>query len=691
MADALGLVRVVSNSELVRMEKEEQAAQAEALENRINPLYTGISKHVIDAWQDARSAKNMVLKRLQQAQRARIGEYDPEKKAQIAEFGGSDEYARISANKIRIVEAWLRDVFLGQTDKPWTVNPTPKPSFPPEAENQVREAVSKRVAQAFAQTGQIPDTEAVRAQMSAELSRFEETLREEARNTAQRMEDKMDDQLKEAGWEREFASFLADVATYPAAILKGPVLRKRKKLSWLPSSDLGPPEPVVEEAIEPEFERVDPFRVFPAPGACTPQEGYFFEHHTFSHTELYDLIGVPGYSEDNIRAVLRTGKAGGLKDWLGFLTATESYDAIPAHLQNEVFEYDVLEYHGPILGKDLMTWGLDDPDVNDPEKMYESCVWMCGPWVLKAQVNYDPLGRRPYYKTSYEEIPGEFWGFGIPGILADVQGVVNAALRSLVNNMGMASGPQVAVNIDRLPPDVDITNLTPWNIWQVQDSQFGTNSQKAIEFFQPDSNVNDLLSVLEKFYQLADDFSLVPRYMAGSDKVGGAGRTASGLSMLMDAANKGLKGVVANIDTHVLSPMLTQLYHHNMIYAEDDSIKGDAQVVASGAVSLMRIESMQLRRNEFLQVTANPYDMAITGLEGRSEVLRSVADGLELNTDKVVPPAEELPAKIQANQQQQMLQQGTGQSAAPASTMSQESLSDGSAVTDNFSPNALTP
>lgn len=699
MSTALGLVRVVPNSELVRMEKEAQKAQEEAFESNDNELYTGLSKHVMSAWEDARTAKQSVLPRLQQAQRARIGEYDPEKKAQIAEFGGSDEYARISANKIRVVEAWLRDVFLGQKDKPWRVNPTPKPSFPPDAEQQVREAVSAQVAQAFASTGDMPDPVAVRAQISAEMSRFEEALMESARDTADRMEKKIDDQLKEARWEVEFASFLGDLATYPAAILKGPILRKKQRLAWT-GEDPASPEAEIVEAIIPEVERVDPFRIYPAPGAVNPQEGYIFEHHTFAHAQLYELIDVPGYDEEAIRAVLRQGEGGGLHDWLGFHTESESYDSIPQQLQKNVFEYDVLEYHGPVLGKDLMEWGLNDDTVNDPEAVYEACVWMCGQWVLKAQVNYDPMGMRPYYKTSYEEVPGEFWGFGLPGILADVQGVVNAALRSLVNNMGMASGPQVAINIDRLPPDQDITNLTPWNIWQVQDSQFGTNSQKAIEFYQPNSNVTDLLTVLEKFYQLADDFSLVPRYMAGSDKVGGAGRTASGLSMLMDAANKGLKGVVANVDSHVLTPLLTKMYHYNMLYDEDPTIKGDAQVVASGAVSLMRLESMQLRRNEFLQVTANPFDMQIIGPEGRSEVLRSVADGLELNTDKIVPPEEELQKKMQQAMRQQMIQQGTGkksQQGAPQQMqqaaqpkMSKETLQDGSATTDNFSPNGLT-
>jgi hypothetical protein len=376
---------------------------------------------------------------------------------------------------------------------------------------------------------------------------------------------------------------------------------------------------------------------------------------------------------------------GGLHDWLGFHTDGESLESVPERLQKNVFEFDALEYHGPIQGRYLMDWGLDSTEVDDPEEMYEVCIWMIGKWVIKAQLNYDPLGVRPYFKASYEEVPGEFWGYGLPDILDDVQGVVNAAVRSLVNNMGIASGPQVAVNIDRLPPDVDITSLTPWHIWQVNDSQYGTNSGKAIEFYQPNSNVNELLTVIEKFYQFADDFSLVPRYMAGSDKVGGAGRTASGLSMLMDAANKGLKGVVANIDTGILAPMLTKLYNYNMEYDEDDSIKGDAQVVAEGAVALMRIESLQLRRNEFLQATANEIDMQIMGVEGRGTVLRAVAEGLELNTDKVVPPEEELQ---QAQLAQMAMPPSGGQGVnAPTPTMGNgQALMDGSAVTDNFSP-----
>lgn len=685
MASALGLIRVVSNAELVREEEQEASRQA-AYERNQRPLLQGLAKHVMESWEAARDAKNAVLPRMQRAQRARLGEYDPKKLAAIREFGGSEEYARISANKCRIVEAWLRDIFIGQTEKPWTLNATPKPDFPPDVEQQVRTQMSLEVAALFAQTGQLPDPSLVRSRLAADLEAVEERLRDEARKATQRMERKMDDQLIEGGFMHALGEFLADLVVYPSAILKGPVLRKRKRLTWQ-SAEGGAVAPAVAETIIPEFERVDPFRFYPAPGAVNPQDGYCIEHETFSYADLYDLIGAPGFNEEAIRAVLAEAGNGGLTNWLGFHTDgdDERLDHTPRELRQRVFNLDCLEFHGPVKGHDLLDWGIEADEIDDPDAAYDACVWLIANWVIKAQINYDPLGVRGYYKASYENLPGEFWGMGIPDVLDDVQGVVNAGVRSLVNNLGMASGPQVEVNLDRLDPSEDPNTLYPWKRWKTVDSQFGQNGP-AVQFFQPQSNVQEILAVIEKFYQLADDFSLVPRYMAGSDKVAGAGRTASGLSMLMDAANKGLKGVVSNVDV-VVKLLLEKLYAHNMMYDPDVSLKGDAQVVARGAMSLMQLESLQLRRNEFLNVTANPFDMQIVGLEGRAEVLRETAKGLDMDTGRVVPSRE----RLQAMQQQQPQPPGATAPGGSAEKLSAsgEQLGNGKAVTDNFSPNAM--
>jgi len=678
MPSAIGLIRVVSNADLERQEQEQKERIAAQAANNA-PVLVGLAKHVTDHWTQARQAKQSILPRLQRAHQARMGEYDNKKLAAIREFGGSEEYARITANKCRIVEAWLRDVFLGQTEKPWTLSPTPKPDFPPDIEATVKHRVSADVAAAFQNTGELPRAEDVRAMQARYMDEFEEQLKEEARLATRRMEDRMEDQMAQGNFAHALGEFLADLVTYPSAILKGPVLRRRTMLKW--HADHGRTVPDITKVIQPEFERVDPFKFYPAPGAETPQEGYCFEHHVFSYADLYELIGVPGFREDAIRAVLREASDGQLHGWLGWTAGDEpSHEAeVPSSLQRSVFGIDALEYYGPVKGRDLLEWGIED-DIEDPDATYESCVWMIGKWVIKAQLNYDPLGVRPYYKTSYENMPGSFWGFGIPDVLEDIQGIVNAAVRSLVNNMGIASGPQIGINVDRLPAGEDLSTISPLKIWQLVDSQYGSK-EAAIQFFQPQSNAHELLEVIETFYRMADDFSLVPRYMAGSDRVAGAGRTASGLSMLMEAANKGLKGVVSNIDVDVLKLLLEKLYTYNMLYDEDDTLKGDAQVIARGAVSLMQLESLQLRRNEFLHITANPMDAEIVGLQGRAEVLREVARGLELDTNRIVPPREYFDQQGDAPPPDAMPQGG--------GPMSQETLDNGAAVTDTHGPSAL--
>lgn len=698
MVSAIGLIRVSSNADLERREQEALATQ-QAHENNNRPVLQGLAKHVMEQWQDAVTAKNAVLPRLKRAHNARLGEYDRPKLASIKEYGGSEEYARITANKCRVVESWLRDVFIGQTEKPWSLKPTPKPEFPVEAREQVEQIIAQEVAQTYMQNGSMPDPESIRASRARYMDAVEERLQEEARISTRRMESRMEDQQAQGNFVSAMGDFLSDLTVYPSAIMKGPIVRKRKTLQW--KSEGADMAPNVEDEIVLEWERVDPFRAFPAAGAEDPQDGYFIQHHTFSPTDLYEMIGTPGFDEQAIRAVLRENTQGRLHGWLGWMEVHDhdrNEDDAPYSLERKTHGIDVLEYHGPVNGQDLLDWGVED--IEDAEATYESCVWLIGGWVIKAQLNYDPLGIRPFYKSSYESMPGEFWGFGVPDVLADVQNIVNAAVRSLVNNMGFASGPQIGVNIDRLAADEDLTEMHPLRIWQLVDGQFANTADKPIQFFQPQSNATELMSVIEKFYQFADDFSLVPRYMAGGSPEGGGGRTASGLSMLMNAANKGLKGVVSGVDVSVIKPMLEKQYAHNMIYDEDPTIKGDAQVVARGAVSLMQMETLQLRRNEFLNVTANPIDSQIVGPQGRAEVLREIARDLELDVNRIVPSREKMDQQAQQQQAQQpqqgqpqgQSQQPGGQGGSPASSpTSGESLQTGDATTDNFSPSTMLP
>jgi hypothetical protein len=203
--------------------------------------------------------------------------------------------------------------------------------------------------------------------------------------------------------------------------------------------------------------------------------------------------------------------------------------------------------------------------------------------------------------------------------------------------------------------------------------------------------VAELMGVFKFFSDLADEYSGLPKYLVGD--AGGAGRTASGLSMLMNNASRVIKQVVAGIDSNVLGPLLERLYQYNMRYALDPTLKGDVQVVARGASSLVAKESAQMRRTEFLAATANPVDMQIVGVEGRAALLRESAKALDIDTDSVVPPLDVIRMRLAQNAMAQQSNPGTPpgpQGGTPPSPSGQELMGPGGApggpVTDHFSP-----
>jgi hypothetical protein len=593
-------------------------------------------------------AKRPIEQIMLTAMRQRNGEYEADKLQQIRGQGGSELYMMITEVKCRAAESWLRDILLDNGSPPWDLNATPIPDLSPTQSREVQNNFAERVLEIVQTTGQAP-SQAKMSELKEMISqdyRFE--ILRQAQNRADQMKTKIQDQFAQGGWGTAFNDFITDLVTFPAAFVKGPIVRRQRALGWKTSPDgRTTVEPI--ERLGPEYERVDPFRMYPEPGISTINEGYLFEHHRLSRTSLSDLIGVPGYDEDAIRKVLEIGNG---QSWINEdveLQKDEEERKFYSYMRPTT-EYDALEFWGKVSGKMLIEWGMTTDDVPDSAREYDANVWIVGNYVIKAVLNYDPLGEKPYAKTSFIKCPGAFWGKGIPEIIEDLQGVCNAAARALVNNMGIASGPQVEVNLERIPANEDITQLSPWKIWQTINDPVGS-SAPAIRFTQPDSRATELMGVYEKFSRLADDHSGIPAYVYGDLNVQGAGRTSSGLSMLMGAAGKGIRQVVMHIDTDVVKPIVERQFVYNMRYDDDESIKGDVQVMAKGAINLAVKETVNVRRIEFLNATANEFDMGIIGVDGRAAILREIAKGLQMPVDDVVPSRE----KFAYNQQQTAL------------------------------------
>ena len=221
--------------------------------------------------------------------------------------------------------------------------------------------------------------------------------------------------------------------------------------------------------------------------------------------------------------------------------------------------------------------------------------------------------------------------------MSDLQRVCNASARSLCNNMAIASGPQAVINdMNRVPSGEDFTTVEPFRVWLFANP--GNSSAPPLDFKQPNDNSASLLNVYNNFAKMADDYTGIPAYQYGNERIAGAGRTSSGLAMLMSNSARGIKKVILGIDRAVVKSLISRIYDWNLDFDPDPSIKGDAEVIASGSVGVMVKEEMAERRMAMLQATNNPTDLRILSYPGRALLLREALKPLEIEGRDLIPP-----------------------------------------------------
>jgi hypothetical protein len=644
-----GILQVVSPQQVSDYEAEVQA-------QRTPPEPTmemeGLVAIIRREFHDARNARyvNGISQRLIEAQRTYRGQYSPNKLKDIKAFGGSEVYSRVTPTKCRGATSVLRDLYLSGTEPPWELTPTPVPTLPEDIATAVSGLVQSEV-QAMQQQGSAITDEMVRDRMAQLMESAQTAAVKNAVEEAKEASRELNDVLIEGRFYQALKEFLIDLPIFPIAVMKGPVVRQKTKVRWKDG------KPSQETAPKLFWDRVSPLDLYFTPDAGHLDESYVIEHVRFTRQELYNLIGVPGYKEDEIRAVLADFKdktqSRSWRDWFDEeredLEDRDHWESARGQL------IDALEWHGCIQGQMLLDHGFSDDEIADPEQEYMVDAWVVDRYCIKAQIAPSLTNRPNYFISSFEKIPGSIWGYGLPDILEDITSVCNTTMRSIVNNLSIASGPQVVVNLDRLAQTEDANSLYPWKRWHVIDDPLGQNkTEKPVDFFQPQSNVQELMAVYEKFANMADEASALPKYLTGSGATGGAGRTASGLAMLMDNASKVMQNVAANVDDDILTPCIEGLYEMVMLSSAGPNLKGDETIVVKGVTVAVQKETDRMRKLEFLQMTANPMDMQIMGIPGRAAVLEDVAEELGMKGKKVVPSTEELQEKMQeANKAQQ--------------------------------------
>lgn len=665
----MGVLRVVGPADLEAALQREAREKAQAEDAATTPEMSDLGSFIRTRYEMFRNHRNNTAagwsNRLLVSMRAFSGMYDPNKLAEIQKFGGSEIYARMIAQKCRGASSLLRDVYLS-TERSWGLAPPSDPDVPEMIVNQINQFVQAEIGQVQT-AGQPVGVEMIRDRINQLMEGAREAAKKKAKQQAQIAEDKVDELLERGGFYKALAEFLVDLPIFPFACIKGPVVKIVPTVAW----ENG--QAVVQQKPRLFWTRISPFDIWWTPGAAEIEDAEVIEKTRLSRGDLNDLLDLPGYNHDEIRAVLDEYGRGGIADnWDSTDTERAVMESRENPFMNRSGMLTCLEYHGNVQGRMLIDYGMDPEQIPDELRDYFVQAWLIGNHVIKVQLSPSPRKRHPYFITSFEKVPGTPLGNGLTDILADVQEAANATLRSLVNNLSISSGPQVVVNADRLAPNEDAEQLYPWKRWFVQSDPLSQGGGQApISFFQPQSNANELIQVYQWLNNLADDISAIPKYITGGGATGGAGRTASGLSMLMNNASKVLQTVAANIDRDVFDPLLRQLMDMLLLTDQSGLLTGQEQVVVKGVAVAVQRETQRARQLEFLQITANPIDSQIVGPKGRAAILRSVSQTIGLDGEEIVPSEDEIEqmqAQAQAAAQAQGIpgHAGMGEQAAAA-------------------------
>ena len=218
-------------------------------------------------------------------------------------------------------------------------------------------------------------------------------------------------------------------------------------------------------------------------------------------------------------------------------------------------------------------------------------------------------------------------------MMRDSQTTMNAATRIWIDNMALSSGPLVEVNTDLLADGEDPSDIHPWRVFLRSG---GDGSMPAVRFYQPVANANGLNQIVELFRRFADETTSLPSYTHG-EQTRSLNKTATGMSMLMGAANVALKSTIKNIDDFLLEPMVESLFHYNMEFGTDEDAKGDLKIVPRGSTALVQKEVQSQRLLQFLSLVSNPLDAALVD---RGQLLKDIAKSMDIDPDEILKSTE---------------------------------------------------
>jgi hypothetical protein len=432
---------------------------------------------------------------------------------------------------------------------------------------------------------------------------------------AKKMEKKIHDQLDESKASKHLRSSSFECALFGTGIMKGPFAYDKEYPNWNEEGDY---DPVIKTIPMVSYTSI--WNFYPDSEATNMDEAeYVVERHKMSKTQLRNLTRRPHFREEAIDEAISYGPSYEKKWW----ELVMEDDATSVDTER----YEVLEFWGNIDEEIVEQYNITVPSEHKNKDTYSVNVWVCNGEVLRIVFNPFTPVNIPYYAFPYEVNPYSFFGIGVAENMEDTQMLMNGFMRMAVDNAALSGNLIFEVDSTNLEPGQDLS-VYPGKVFRRQGGAPG----QAIFGTKFPNVSNENMQMFDKARVLADESTGFPSFAHGQTGVSGVGRTASGISMLMSAANGSVRTVVKNVDDYLLAPLGRAMFSFNMQFDFDPEIKGDLEVKAAGTQSLMANEVRSQRLMQFLGVVQNP---TLAPFAKMDYIIREIAISMDLDPDKV--------------------------------------------------------
>ena len=546
-------------------------------------------------------------------------------------------FVKVTKTKVLAAYGQIVDVLFGSNKFPISINPTVLPEGISESVNFETDSNMRKAQESG---GALPEDETrlqpgetiidLRERLGALRNKLDpvQDLIEDGPGTtpskvtfhpamvaAKKMEKKIHDQLEESNARKQLRIAAFETALFGTGIMKGPFAYDKEYPSW---SEDGEYTPTIKTV--PQTSSVSIWNFYPDPDANNMDEAeYVVERHKMSRSQMRGLKKRPFFRSNAIDTAISMGESYSKEWWEQVMEEADQ--------ETKAERYSVLEFWGYVDTELLKEYDIEIPKELENQDQVSVNIWVCNGQVLRLVMNPFTPSILPYYAVPFEVNPYSFFGVGIAENMDDTQNLMNGFMRMSVDNAALSGNLLIEVDETNLVPGQDLS-VYPGKVFRRQGGAPG----QAIFGTKFPNVSNENMQMFDKARVLADESTGFPSFAHGQTGIQGVGRTASGISMLMSAANGSIRNVVKNIDDYLLAPLGRAFFHFNMQFDYDDGVKGDLSVKAEGTESLMANEVRSQRLMQFLGVVQNP---VLAPFAKMDYIIREIAKSMDLDPDKL--------------------------------------------------------